>query len=132
MLGDFLFNSGNEITILTPDHPYTKVLINDPSIVGDECNYVTTPSGYGVAHGFGYYGFKEAGSNMALQFIGSYRHDMNESSKGQFIYHVVSDSKSRTSLFYHLPIANKSRGESRFLGNTYQFYVWATFNEKNK
>ena len=45
---------------------------------------------------------------------------------GNKVLFMMIDSKSNTSLFYHLPfIKNKERGESGFgYGNTYQTYMW--------
>ena len=132
MFAEFLNNTGSEITILTSEHPYTQVLMNSAKSLDDEKKFLAPSFDYYPAHSFGLKGLFEAGVSVPLQFIGSYRHDMNYSPGGEYINHIVSDSKSRTSLFYHLPKTNKSRSESRMLGNTYQFYIWSTFNRASK
>ena len=60
------------------------------------------------------------------QFIGSYTYYGKLDNNRKELYNIVYDSKSRTSLFYHLNIFNKSRGQSSSMGNTYQFYIWKT------
>ena len=44
---------------------------------------------------------------------------------------MLTDSKSNTSLLYHLPVQNRERGEATSIfnpcpghGNTYQTYIW--------
>lgn len=74
--------------------------------------------------GWTFYPWKAA-INSPLQFIGSFRYDGYSSKDGYYIYNVVTDSKSRTSLFYHIPlIHNVRRNKGVSLGNTYQFYLW--------
>ena len=65
--------------------------------------------------------------NIAKQFIGSYRFDSFVGSNGNYMYNVVSDSKSVRSLFYHIipERYNKDRKVyTNHFGNTYQFYIW--------
>ena len=40
--------------------------------------------------------------------------------------YAVGDSKSRSSLFFHLPVNNPRRTNSNLMGNTYQPYLWVT------
>lgn len=68
-------------------------------------------------------------TSMAKQFIGSYRYDGFVSKDKKRIYNVISDTKSRTSFFLHLPLSNKSRSESRAFSTTYQFYIWESLIE---
>ena len=58
------------------------------------------------------------------QFIGSYRYDGYISKDGSHMNNVITDSKSRTSLFYHRGLKNPRRRDSKLMGNTYQFYIW--------
>lgn len=67
----------------------------------------------------------------APQFIGSYSFDAYTSSNGELL-NIISDSKSRRSLLLHIPKKNKSRKESKYMGNTYQFYIWKSKNEGGK
>ena len=49
------------------------------------------------------------------------------SKNGKYINNVVTDTKSVTSLIYHIPFFNNHRrSQNRNLGNTYQFYIWRT------
>ena len=61
-----------------------------------------------------------------LQFIGSFALRARTSPEGQYIYYAVGDSKSRSSLFFHLPVNNPRRTNSNLMGNTYQLYLWVT------
>lgn len=63
---------------------------------------------------------------MAKQFVGSYPYDAFTSSDDKALNNVISDSKSRTSLFLHLPFSNQSRrqSQSRAFSHTYQSYIW--------
>lgn len=46
-------------------------------------------------------------------------------SNGQSLYNVATDSKSVTSLCYHIPfLRNHRRSQQKKFGNTYQFYLW--------
>ena len=63
-------------------------------------------------------------TSAAKQFIGSYRYDAFTSSDGKVLNNVISDSKSRKSLFLHLPFSEKTRNQTRGFANTYQFYIW--------
>ncbi len=63
---------------------------------------------------------------MAEQFIGSYRLDIFTSKDSKNYNNIISDSKSKSSLFYNLPVTDRGRSDmqSPDLGNTYQFYLW--------
>lgn len=64
--------------------------------------------------------------SIVRQFVGSYVYRGRISSSGTLVYNMIYDSKSRHSLFVHLPfVKNKSRAETAHFGNTYQFYIWA-------
>jgi hypothetical protein len=61
---------------------------------------------------------------MAEQFIGKYRLDVFSSADGKNYNNIISDSKSRSSLFYNRDVADISRSKSNSGGTTYQFYIW--------
>lgn len=65
-----------------------------------------------------------AGFDMWEQMIGEA--NISWYDLGNKVLFMMMDSKSNTSLFYHLPIfKNKERGKSGFgYGNTYQTYMW--------
>ena len=116
---EFLTNSGPEISIFLSDHPYTQELMST-SIVTNNQSTVSQDKPHNKA-------LKDWGildvvttASLALQFIGSYRHDCYYSKEGML--NVVSDSKSRSSFFYHLTNKNVQRPEK--FGTTYQFYLW--------
>ena len=116
---EFLTNSGPEISIFLQDHPYTLELMST-SVVKNNQSIVSQYNPHSNAiKEWGMLDVVTTGS-LALQFIGSYRHDCYYTKEG--ILNVVSDSKSRSSFFYHLTDKNVQRPE-RF-GNTYQFYLW--------
>lgn len=52
---------------------------------------------------------------------------------GNKVLFLILDSKSNTSLFYHLPVDNFERGCNKFgFGNTYQTYIWTETKEEIK
>ena len=126
-LWDFLLNIGPEVSIIPPNHPFTESLKKDRpfqevqeklihSICGELLkdtrkwtlwDALTTPS-------------------LGLQFIGSYTYYSKTSEKGQFIYNLVGDQKTRESLFLHLPLGKPRRSETKLFGNTFQLYLWVT------
>lgn len=127
---EFANGVGPEFSVLLSDHPYTaamktdkKVLQAQQAIANGETDILgqitNVPRKWSPLNVFGT-------TSMAKQFIGSYRYDAFTSSDGKALNNVISDSKSRTSLFLHLPFSNQSRsqGQSRAFSNTYQFYIW--------
>lgn len=127
-LDEFANGVGPEFSVLLSDHPYTEAMKTDnfvlewqkriadgnTDIPGQATSAKRT---WSPLHVFGT-------TSMAKQFIGSYRYDAFTSSDGKMLNNVISDSKSRTSLFLHLPFANQRRSQSRAFSNTYQFYIW--------
>lgn len=56
---------------------------------------------------------------------GSYRYDGYSSKNGRSINNIAIDSKSITSLGYHIPLLNNHRRNQRkAFGTTCQFYIW--------
>jgi len=67
----------------------------------------------------------DASIDSPMQFIGTYRYDGYSSKDGRYINNVVTDSKSVTSLVYHIPfLKNHRRNRNREFGTTYQLYFW--------
>lgn len=55
-------------------------------------------------------------------------YDAFTSKNGVYLNNVVSDSKSMSSLLYHLYPSSKNpnRAQQKIMGTTYQFYIWQT------
>jgi RHS repeat-associated protein len=53
------------------------------------------------------------GTNMQVQMMGSY--NVSFYKLGDKVLSLVQDSKSRTSLYYHLPVTNYSRNETQYM-----------------
>jgi hypothetical protein len=50
--------------------------------------------------------------------------DVFTSQDGKSYNNIISDSKSRSSLFYNRDVGDKSRNQTSTMGTTYQFYIW--------
>ena len=128
VFGEFVSNTGPEFSVFLPEHDATKALQKESMImrVNDIINATNNSA---LVYGQRLWTLKDVLTTTSLpqQFIGSYHFLARRSTSGSFIYNLVGDSKSRTSLFYHGPgITNRNRGESSMFGNTYQFYLWIT------
>ncbi|GEM_PF-5177095 len=119
---------GPEFSVLLPDHPYTEAMKTDKRVL--EAQKMIADGNTEVPGQITNVSRKWSPLNvlgttsMAKQFIGSYRYDAFSSSDGKTLNNVISDSKSRTSFFLHLPLPNKNRSQAREFSNTYQFYIW--------
>jgi uncharacterized protein RhaS with RHS repeats len=125
---EFAMGTGPEFSVLLSDHPYTeamktdeKVLQAQQMIADGDAKVPGQITNYGVD--WGLWDVLTTPS-AAKQFIGSYRYDAFTSADGKNLNNVISDSKSRSSFFLHLPLSNKSRSQTRDFANTYQFYIW--------
>ena len=124
-LWDFLFNIGPEFSVALGKHPFTKALQSSDFVQditeyvrhSEENTYVRSSREWSIIDAL-------ATPSIHLQFIGSYTIRTKVSSGKQYVYSVVGDSKSRSSLYLHLPVDNPRRKSSTILGNTYQFYLW--------
>jgi hypothetical protein len=112
------------------DHPYTKEMKTEKIVEKSQkliASGKTDVKGQitGVGSGFGLWGALTSFS-MAEQFIGSYRLDIFTSQNGKDHLNIISDSKSKSSLYLNLPVTDKRRNETQSgsLGTTYQFYIW--------
>lgn len=129
ILAEFVLNNGPEISILYENHPYTQRMMLDDRVVESQQNILngeTSVSGQITNVGRNWYLWDvilPKNWHAAPQFIGSYSFDAYTSSNGELL-NIISDSKSRRSLLLHIPKKNKSRKESKYMGNTYQFYIW--------
>ncbi len=123
---EFVYGSGPEFTVLLENHPYTQAVMNDEFAKKSQ-NVVRSRGNNSSYTNVGRPAFFpwQASPLSPMQFIGTYRYDGYSSSDGLTIYNVATDSKSVTSLAYHIPfLSNHRRSQKREFGNTYQFYLW--------
>ncbi|WP_129585937.1 RHS repeat-associated core domain-containing protein, partial [Bacteroides bouchesdurhonensis] len=125
---EFANGVGPEFSVLLSDHPYTEAMKTDKTVLEWQQRIAdgkTDAPGQATKVKRSWSLLNVFGTiTMAKQFIGSYRYDAFTSSDGKTLNNVISDSKSRTSLFFHLPFSNQSRNQTRAFSNTYQFYIW--------
>ena len=125
---EFVHGTGPEFSVLLSNHPYTEALKKQERIKESQ-NIIRKRGTHGKMTNVSSKDFRpwDAPINSPMQFIGTYRYDGYSSADGKYINNIVTDSKSKTSLFYHLPgIKNHRRRQSKEFGNTYQFYIWRT------
>lgn len=125
---EFLYGYGPEFSVLLEDHPYTETVMNE-DFVKENQNEIRLRGKNGKYTNVGRPEFFpwQAGLTSPMQFIGTYRYDGYSSNDGQYINNVVTDSKSVTSLGYHIPFLNNHRrSQKKEFGNTYQFYIKRT------
>ena len=129
-LDEFINGTGPEFSVFMGDHPYTKEMKTEKIVEKSQkliASGKTDVKGQitGVGSGFGLWGALTSFS-MAEQFIGSYRLDIFTSQNGKDHLNIISDSKSKSSLYLNLPVTDKRRNETQSgsLGTTYQFYIW--------
>lgn len=125
-LDEFVYGSGPEFTVLLENHPYTQAIMSD-KFAKDSQNVVRSRKDNGKYTNVGRPEFFpwEAGLLSPMQFIGTYRYDGYRGKDGKTLYNVATDSKSVTSLGYHMPfLKNHRRSQRKEFGNTYQFYLW--------
>lgn len=124
-LEEFISGSGAEFSVLLAGHPYTDVVMNEDFV--KECqNIIRSRGENGKYTNVGRPEFFpwQASPISPMQYVGTYRYDGYSSKDGQYINNVVTDSKSVTSLGYHIPFLNNHRrSQGRKFGNTYQFYI---------
>lgn len=121
---EFVKGSGPEFTVFLENHPYTQAIMND-GFAMDSQDVVKARGRNGKYTNVGRPEFFpwQASPLSPMQFIGTYRYDGY--SNGQSLYNVATDSKSVTSLCYHIPfLRNHRRSQQKKFGNTYQFYLW--------
>ena len=130
LFDEFANGTGPDVSVFLSDHPYTKDLRKNPKISEAQ---LSIKAGKSDVPGQYTEGKKDWGLldvitsfSVAEQFVGSYRFDIFTSKDGKHFNNVVSDSKSLSSLLYHLypPQWNIDRRKQKELGNTYQFYIW--------
>lgn len=123
---EYVNGSGPEFTVLLENHPYTQAIMNDGFAINSQ-NVVRSRGRNGKYTNVARPDFYpwQASPLSPMQFIGTYRYDGYSSKNGQNIYNVATDSKSITSLYYHMPfLRNHRRSQQKEFGNTYQFYLW--------
>jgi RHS repeat-associated protein len=131
-LDEFVHGTGPGVSVMLGDHPYTEVMKSHKDVAAAQSLIAsgnTDVSGQitGYRSNFGLKGLLTSGT-MAEQFIGSFSYDGFTNEAGTGLLNIISDSKSRTSLLYHLPFNNVERSHSSTknwgTGNTYQYYIW--------
>jgi len=123
---EFVNGTGPEFSILLGNHPYTEA-VKDESFVKQRQRIIRSRGKNGKYTNAGRPQFYpwEASIDSPMQFIGTYRYDGYSSKDGCYINNVVTDSKSVTSLGYHISLLkNHRRRQNREFGTTYQFYIW--------
>ena len=138
-LDEFINGTGPQVSIMLGDHPYTKSLIDSEAgevgavhqaIAEGKTDVPGQMTSYGV--GFGLYDLLTS-MTLPEQFVGSYTLNVFTSSDGKSYLNILSDSKSRESLFYRAVKNNPDRDPSnrnpslpsgQETTNTYQFYLW--------
>ena len=123
---EFVNGTGPEFSVLLGDHPYTESIKNDDFAKNSQ-NVVRSKGKSGKYTNVARYEFFpwQASLTSPMQFIGTYRYDGYSSKDGRSINNVATDSKSITSLGYHIPLLNNHRRNQRkAFGTTYQFYIW--------
>jgi len=129
-LDEFIAGTGPEVSVFLSDHPYTEDMKTSNGVINGQQEIAKGRSKIPgqITEYKGNWGLWDVftTASMAKQFVGSYRYDAFTSKDGKYLNNVVSDSKSRSSLFYHLyPSSwNKKRSQQKIMGNTYQFYIW--------
>ena len=127
LLWEFALNIGPQFSVFTENHPFTKALKNSKLMSSFQNDTDLFNSGNTISDTYKW-GIKDVLStrSIPLQFIGSYSYRIHRDTDKNSIFYMVFDSKSRTSLFLHMPFHNKDRKDSFLFGNTYQFYLWNT------
>ena len=123
---EFIFGTGPEFSVILPSHPYVETLRQEKTVIDNQLMIKDLgEQGKRTAVRRNTFYPWQASLSSPMQFIGTYRYDGYSSADGMLINNVVTDSKSCTSLFYHLPgVSNHRRVENKEFGNTYQFYIW--------
>lgn len=125
---EFINGVGPEFSVILSNHPYTQEIMKEEFV--KKCqNVIKTRGKNGKYTNVGRPEFFpwQADPFSPMQFVGTYRYDGYSSKNGKYINNVVTDTKSVTSLIYHIPFFNHHRrNQNRNLGNTYQFYIWRT------
>ena len=124
---EFINGTGPEISILGPNHIYTKELMGDAKVIEGQNQLKEGESHYYTSKSWDIFDVLST-PVFSKQFIGSYRYDGYISQDNKSIINIISDSKSMSSFFYHITPAfmNRKRNARKILGNTYQFYIWTT------
>lgn len=123
---EFVYGYGPEFSVLLENHPYTQAIMSDGFALTSQ-DVVRKRGNNGKYTNVARPEFFpwQASPLSPLQFIGTYRYDGYSVKDNQSIYNVATDSKSMTSLGYHIPFfSNHRRSEKKEFGNTYQFYLW--------
>lgn len=125
---EFINGVGPKFSVILSNHPYTQEIMKEEFV--KKCqNVIKTRGKKGKYTNVGRPEFFpwQADPFSPMQFVGTYRYDGYSSKNGKYINNVVTDTKSVTSLIYHIPFFNNHRrSQNRNLGNTYQFYIWRT------
>ena len=129
-LDEFVNGTGPEFSVFMSDHPYTEAMKSAKDVLEGQQRIVNGGTDIpgqitNLQSKWGLWDVLTTPS-LARQFVGSYRYDAFTSKNGFYLNNVVSDSKSMSSLFYHLypSSMNPNRAQQKIMGTTYQFYIW--------
>ncbi|MCM1078169.1 MAG: hypothetical protein NC344_01770 [Bacteroidales bacterium] len=128
LFDEFINGSGPEFSVFPGDHPYTEAVMSEDFVKNNQSE-IRSRGNCGKYINVGRPEFFpwQASPFSPMQFIGTYRYDGYSSRNGLYINNVVTDSKSVTSLGYHIPVlSNHRRSQRKAFGNTYQFYIKRT------
>ena len=123
---EFVIGTGPEFSIILGNHPYTKALMSEEFIKKNQ-DVIRSRGENGKYTNVGRTEFFpwQASLISPIQFIGTYRYDGYSSKDGHSINNVVTDTKSISSLGYHISfLKNHRRSQNKAFGTTYQFYIW--------
>lgn len=128
LFDEFVNGTGPEFSVFLENHPYTEAVMSEDFVKNNQ-NVIRSRGRNGKYTNVGRPEFFpwQASPLSPMQFIGTYRYDGYSSKNDLYINNVVTDSKSVTSLGYHIPFLNNHRrSQRRAFGNTYQFYIKRT------
>lgn len=131
-LDEFVYGYGPEISILTSNHPYTKALQTDDTVVKGQqllrSGDTHIPGEITRVKRDWWPWDVFSTLSIVKQFVGSYSFDSYTAQDGKHLLNIIYDTKSVRSLFYHIPgteYLNHSRNSVvKPLATTYQFYIW--------
>ena len=129
-MDEFVNGTGPEFSVFLSDHPYTEEMKSAKGVLEGQQRIASgdTDIPGQITEWKGSWGLWDVVTtpSMAKQFNGSYRYDAFTSKDGNYLNNVISDSKSMSSLLYHLypSSRNPNRAQQKIMGTTYQFYIW--------
>ncbi len=121
---EFLSGTGPERSVFEGDHPANEAIQEHYLYEGAVSRHEKTGENPVIVNWGPLDVFRTRGTNMQAQMMGSYGVSFYQ--LGDRTLSVINDSKSRTSLFLHLPVENvdRSAGTDNRLKTTQQVYMF--------